>query len=100
MNDSKPVAAGKSSFDLIEPEKVFAAIAPQPGSRFLDLACGSGKYALEIAERVGNEGRVYALDLWAEGLEYLREQAAARGLDQIQAMQVDMTGVLPFADAS
>ncbi|MFO7983378.1 MAG: class I SAM-dependent methyltransferase [Desulfuromonadales bacterium] len=100
MDNNKPIAAGKSSIELVDSDKVFDAIAPQPGQRFLDLACGFGKYSLEIAERVGPDGKVYALDLWAEGLEQLREEAAAKGLEQIEAMLVDMTGKLPFPDGS
>jgi len=100
LENNKPIAAGKSSIELVESDKVFDAIAPRPGQKFLDLACGFGKYSLEIAERVGPDGEVYALDLWPEGLEYLREQAAVRGLEQIEAMRVDMTGELPFPDRS
>ncbi len=55
MSD-KPVAAGKSSFDLIDTEKAFALMAPMPGSKFLDLACGIGRYSMEIARKIGEKG--------------------------------------------
>jgi hypothetical protein len=38
----KPIAAGKSSFDLIDTAKTFAIMHVKPNSCFLDLACGIG----------------------------------------------------------
>ena len=67
MSD-KPVAAGKSSFDLIDVEKTFAIMNLKPDSVFLDLACGTGKYSIELARNIGEKGTVYAVDLWEEGI--------------------------------
>ena len=57
--DQKPPTAGKSSFDLIDPQEFFARIDLQPGSRVLDLGCGEFTYLLtarkppEAAESAG-----------------------------------------------
>src|SRR5690606_9535063 len=37
--------------------------APKPGERVLDLACGTGIIARQVAPLVGGEGKVVALDL-------------------------------------
>ena len=43
----------------------------EPGMRVLDLACGTGDPAVEIARRVGPDGRVTATDLSPEMLDQL-----------------------------
>jgi SAM-dependent methyltransferase len=48
-----------------------------PGSRVLDVACGSGRHALELA-RLGC--RVTGLDVSAEAIGFARAAAAADGL--------------------
>lgn len=94
MHD-KPIAAGKSSFDLIEVDKVFAALALEKGSSLLDIACGIGNYSLAAAERIGPDGIVYAVDLWEEGIATLKNAAAARKLNNIKAMVSDVGKSLP-----
>jgi ubiquinone/menaquinone biosynthesis C-methylase UbiE len=43
-------------------EAVLEALAPQPGERAVDLGCGPGLLAVEIARRVGPSGAVEAID--------------------------------------
>jgi SAM-dependent methyltransferase len=52
----------------------------EPGMRVLELACGTGDPALEIARRVGPEGRVTATDLSAQMLDVCSKNASAAGL--------------------
>jgi ubiquinone/menaquinone biosynthesis C-methylase UbiE len=59
-------------------DRVVAAVAPQPGERLLDVACGTGGVALRAA-RAGAE--VVGLDLSAAQLEKARGAAAAEGLE-------------------
>jgi ubiquinone/menaquinone biosynthesis C-methylase UbiE len=92
----KPVAAGKSSFDLIDKEKLFAVMDVVPDSRFLDLACGPGRYSLAVASRLNNGGTVYAVDLWREGIEALDHEIHSRGLRNIKTMVADIRHPLPF----
>ena len=74
-----PHGAGKSSFDLIDPERLFPALHLKPGETVVDLGCGEGRYTLPLASRVGPEGTVYAADLWGEGLELLQDKARRGG---------------------
>jgi ubiquinone/menaquinone biosynthesis C-methylase UbiE len=55
-------------------------LRPAPGSRILDVCCGSGASALPAAEVVGPQGSVLGIDLAANLLELARKKAAARGL--------------------
>lgn len=60
-----------------------------PGARVLDVACGTGQPSLELAARVGPGGRVVATDLAPRMLDALRRRAAAAGLDNLDARQMD-----------
>jgi SAM-dependent methyltransferase len=61
----------------------------EPGMRVLELACGTGDPALEIASRVGPEGRITATDLSAQMLDVCRKNAAAAGLANIDFAVTD-----------
>jgi ubiquinone/menaquinone biosynthesis C-methylase UbiE len=102
MSDVRPlpVAAGKSSFDLVDQQKVFSALDLHPGTVMLDVACGAGLYALAAAEHVGPQGAVYAVDLWAEGIDALREEATRRGLEQIRPLVSDVGERIPVSEGS
>jgi len=96
----KPVAAGKSSFDLIDAEKTFAIIDVKPNSSFLDLACGAGKYSIEIANIIGDTGTVYAVDLWQEGIDALKQEINNKNIINIKPVLADISKKLPLEDSS
>jgi SAM-dependent methyltransferase len=64
-----------------------------PGARVLDLACGHGRHAVELASR---GVRVTGLDLSEPSLALARERAAARGVE-LELVQGDMRE-LPWRD--
>jgi len=94
----KPVAAGKSSFKLIDPEKVFDALALRSGETAIDLGCGDGRYAPAMAAQVNPGGKVFGIDLWAEGLVALNLAAEDRGLTNVVTLQNDVTRPIPLPD--
>jgi len=94
----KPVAAGKSSFDLVDTEKAFAIIDVKPNSSFVDLACGTGKYSIEIAKNIGEKGTVYAVDLWQEGIEALKNEINLKRIKNIKPILADIRKKLPLEE--
>jgi SAM-dependent methyltransferase len=56
----------------------------RPGMRVLDLACGAGSQSIQAAKRVGPDGRVMATDISATMLEYVRQNAARAGLENVE----------------
>ena len=56
-----------------------------PGGRLLDLGCGPGFAALELAHRVGPSGQVLAVDESPRFIETLVREAERRGLAQLSA---------------
>ena len=100
VSDTKPTAAGKSSFDLIDVDKFFRELNLQKGVSFLDVACGRGAYCLAASEIVGEKGRVYGVDLWEEGIELLKAAADEKGIGNINAFVSNAGEHIPVADHS
>jgi ubiquinone/menaquinone biosynthesis C-methylase UbiE len=96
----KPHGAGRSSFGLVNPELVFNEFRLGGGITFLDLGCGRGEYAMAAAEIIGDEGLVYAVDLWEEGIASLKEQILARQIDNLKPMLADAGKMIPIEDNS
>lgn len=55
----------------------------RPGMNVCDMGCGNGFYTFRLAEMVGPEGLVYAVDIQPEMLVLLREEMERRGVDNI-----------------
>jgi ubiquinone/menaquinone biosynthesis C-methylase UbiE len=69
-----------------DPKAILAEIGLVPGMVFADLGCGEGFFALPAARIVGSEGKVYALDIDAEGIDLLKETAEKEGLGNVIAV--------------
>ncbi len=94
----KPIAAGKSSFDLIDFGTFLAALDLGTDVVLLDAACGAGRYAVEIARQSTAIRKIYAFDLWEEGIDRPRLKAGSLGLETIEAAVCDMSRTIPLED--
>lgn len=72
---------------------------PMPGMRVLDLASGTGEPGISLAERVGAEGSVAAVDQSSELLGIAAERARNKNLSNFTTQQADAHH-LPFPDES
>lgn len=77
--------AGIGSFGLEAVERA----APGPGEKVLDVGCGCGQTSLQLAERVGSDGRVLGVDLSGPMLARARERAEQAGASQVRFEQGD-----------
>jgi ubiquinone/menaquinone biosynthesis C-methylase UbiE len=59
----------------------------QPGMTVLDAGCGPGRLTIPLAQRVGDEGDVLALDLQPGMLDRVRAKAEAAGVKNIRFLQ-------------
>lgn len=96
----KPIAAGKSSYDLIDKEKFFKALDLKRDTVLLDVACGVGKYSNAASEIIGKEGLIYAIDLWEEGINALRQAIAEKDIKNIRPVLGDVSKHIPLVDRS
>ncbi len=56
-----------------------------------DLGCGSfGYFVFPLAKKIGNHGKIYAVDVVKENLESIKKAAKLEGLDQIETVWSDL----------
>lgn len=70
-----------------------------PVSRVLDVACGPGGWALEVAYN-HSELDVIGIDISQKMIHYANAQAKVQGLENAHFQVADVLQPLPFADAS
>jgi len=63
--------------------------AVRRGERVIDVGCGTGSTTMELAELVGPEGSVLALDLSQPMLALARRHSAEHGLDNVRFLCAD-----------
>ena len=91
--EDKRFSRGGRLIDRREKRAVLDAIGPVEGKRVLEIACGTGRFTVMLAER-GAE--ITGLDISGPMLQQGREKAAATGVD-VEFMRGD-AGRLPFPD--
>ena len=84
------------------PEQLIERSGIQPGMTVVDLGCGSGAYTPYVARTVGNEGKVYAVDIQSGMLRQLQRKIAREEFRDIQNIEIKQSGAyeLPFEDES
>jgi len=90
-----PTGAGKSSFGLIDTATFFQELDLKKGTTFLDVACGRGAYSLAVADIIGKDGQLYAVDLWEEGISILRKEAASKEIQNLATFVGDVAQNIP-----
>ncbi len=55
------------------------------GMTFADIGCGDGFFTILAAKKVGERGKVYAVDIDASAVERLKQKAKSEGLKNITA---------------
>ena len=72
------------------PKRTVDALPLEPRMRVADFGAGSGHVALELARQVP-EGRVYAIDVQADLLRRLKNEAARAGLKNVELIHGDIS---------
>lgn len=62
-----------------KPEQVVQALGIEPGASVADLGAGGGYFTFRLADAVGPTGTVYAVDVDASMLDYIRRRAVEEG---------------------
>lgn len=73
------------------------ALALRQGDHVLDVGSGPGYVSLCLADRVGRDGIVYAIDRSSEALAYLKRRQEERKIAQIRRLVAD-AGMLEKVD--
>jgi SAM-dependent methyltransferase len=91
--DELPLWSSPFGLELLD------AVRMRRGMRVLDVGCGTGFPALELAGRLGATGRVVGIDPWRAALARARAKATCHGLTNVELV-CGTAEALPFDDAS
>lgn len=70
---------------------------PKPGGMVIDACCGAGGKSLHLAALMGNEGRVFAMDVDAKKLAELERRAKRAGATCVRSRPILPATVADFA---
>ena len=70
-----------------QPERVVEALELSPGARVADLGAGGGYFTFRLANAVGPDGVVFAIDVDPEMLTYLEERVAEDQIDNVKVVE-------------
>lgn len=81
----------KKTIELfLNPYSVVKEFDLKPGMSVADFGSGSGHFSLAVANIVGKDGFVYAIDIRSDVLDVLRGHIKLGGLFQIRIIQADL----------
>ena len=84
---------------FVPPRRLIGPYAGK-GQTAADLGCGPGFYTVPLAELVGPEGKVYAVDVDERAVRELERKAAERGCRNIEAHASSASNLSFIKDAS
>src|SRR3989339_51223 len=68
---------------FISPEKILLQIGLKEGITVADFGCGHGYFTIPAGKIIGEEGKIYAVDVLAESLEEIHSKARLEGVVNI-----------------
>jgi ubiquinone/menaquinone biosynthesis C-methylase UbiE len=68
-------------------DEIIGALGLRPGQRIADVGAGTGLFTLPLAQAVGPEGKVYAVDVQSYFLDHIRQAAGDEGLDNVEVIR-------------
>ncbi|MFH0969829.1 MAG: methyltransferase domain-containing protein [Patescibacteria group bacterium] len=71
------------SKNFLDPNDIIKQIDILQGSVVADFGCGSGFFSLAFAQKIGEGGKVYSLDILPSALESVESKAKLQGLANI-----------------
>jgi len=67
------------------PKLNLKSIGLRAGMVFMDIGCGYGFFTIPAAQIVGEQGKVYAVDVDSSSIDRLKREAAEKGLKNVTA---------------
>lgn len=75
---------------FINPADIINQLGVLRNSIVADFGCGSGYFTIPLAQHIGEDGKVYALDVLTSALESVESKAKIHGLSNIITKRVNL----------
>jgi len=76
----------KASNPRNKPDQILEALELRQGQNVADIGAGGGYFCLRFAEAIGRKGKVYAVDTNPEFLEFIRNSAKEKKLNNVKTV--------------
>jgi SAM-dependent methyltransferase len=76
-------------YKLFGPGKILAGAGVRPGTRILEVGCGTGFFTLAAARMVGEQGSLIAMDMLQASVDLVEKRVQAAGLSNVEVIQGD-----------
>jgi len=90
LNFSKTSERTPYPIGFLNPQKIISQLKILPGMKIAHFGCGTGFFTFPIAEKIGKNGTIYALDILEQKLEIIKSQAKLTGFHNIIAKRVNL----------
>lgn len=80
----------KSDSEFLRPEEVIKQLDIKIGSQVADFGCASGYFSIPFAQAIGEDGKLFALDVLPHVLETVQSKARTAGLSNIETKRVNL----------
>ncbi len=74
----------------MNPDKIVSGFGIQEGMMIADFGSGAGYFTILLAQRVGADGKVFALDIQESALDNVRVKAKAAGLENVETIRSNL----------
>ncbi len=97
LEDAPPISQFpllRSGFYQIQDEAaqvITYLVGPKPGERVLDACAAPGTKTTHLAQLMGNQGRIYAIDIDGNRLRLLRDSCRRMGVTNVVVLKRDLT---------
>jgi len=83
----EPETANEARLNRLQPpDQVMDAVGVKPGMVVAEIGAGQGRYVVQLAVRVGENGKVYAEDIDEEALRHCKSRCGRWGLDNVETI--------------
>ena len=83
INNLKKRMEAETGTEFTDPREIISQLEIKEGGAAADFGCGSGYFSIPFAQAVGDEGKVYCLDILPQALESVESQAKILGISNI-----------------
>ena len=87
---------------FMNPEKIVSGFGIREGMKVADFGSGAGYFTILLGQRVGADGKVFALDIQESALDNVRVKAKAAGLENVETVRgnLEVLGGSSLEDSS
>jgi len=87
----EPENANEARLNRLQPpDQVMDAIGVEPGMVVAEIGAGRGRYVVQLAVRVGEQGKVYAEDIDGASLQHCENRCQRWGLENVETILGDV----------